>query len=303
MAKIAFIGAGSLGFARSLIRDILTFPHLKDCTFALMDINKERLGFIDKAVRRLVDLNHGNNRVIATTNRKEALKGADAVVVTILAGEVDVWRHDIEIPAKYGVDFNVGDTRGVAGIFRALRTIPVMVDICRDMQKLCPNALLLNYTNPMAMLCKAMQTYSNVTVSGLCHSVQGTAAMLARLNTLGGANGIGRLDMVENRFVGMKSRGVYETPGGTILRCAHRDLETLADEGVAERQAGGFGPILRREEVLGHLGDLFPDIFHLFEIFQFPLIIEYSFCPQIQISIKEYVNSIFYEEKAFTSTF
>ena len=180
MAKIAFIGAGSLGFARSLIRDILTFPHMKDCTFALMDINKERLGFIDKAVRRLVDLNHGNNRVIATTNRKEALKGADAVVVTILAGEVDVWRHDIEIPAKYGVDFNVGDTRGVAGIFRALRTIPVMVDICRDMQKLCPNALLLNYTNPMAMLCRAMQKATPIQVTGLCHSVQATAGMLAK---------------------------------------------------------------------------------------------------------------------------
>ncbi|OPZ15865.1 MAG: Alpha-galactosidase [candidate division BRC1 bacterium ADurb.BinA364] len=113
-------------------------------------------------------------------DRAEALKGADAVLCTILAGGVNVWRHDIEIPKKYGVDTNVGDTRSVSGVFRALRTIPVMVSICKDMEKYCPNAILLNYTNPMAMLCRAMQRESSIQVSGLCHSVQGTANMLAK---------------------------------------------------------------------------------------------------------------------------
>jgi alpha-galactosidase len=107
------------------------------------------------------------------------MKGADGVVCTILAGGVNVWRYDIEIPKKYGVDINVGDTRGPAGIFRALRTIPVMLDICKDIEKYCPNAIFLNYTNPMAMLCRAMQGQSKVQVTGLCHSVQGTAEMLA----------------------------------------------------------------------------------------------------------------------------
>jgi alpha-galactosidase len=179
MARITFIGAGSFGFTRTLVRDILTFPLLEDATLVLMDINKERLEFSRRAVQKIVDAGNYPARVIATQDRREALKGADAVLCTILAGNTSVWRHDIEIPKKYGVDTNVGDTRSVSGIFRALRTIPVMLGICRDMEKVCPNAILLNYTNPMAMLCRAMQRETDVRVSGLCHSVQGTAHMLA----------------------------------------------------------------------------------------------------------------------------
>jgi alpha-galactosidase len=118
--------------------------------------------------------------VVATQDRREALEGADAVLCTILAGGVDVWKHDVLIPEKYGVDTNVGDTRGPSGIFRALRTIPVMLDICRDVEEVAPKAYLLNYTNPMAMLCRAIQRESKVPTTGLCHSVQGTARMLAR---------------------------------------------------------------------------------------------------------------------------
>jgi alpha-galactosidase len=113
-------------------------------------------------------------------DRVEALQGADVVVCTILAGGTQVWRYDIEIPKKYGVDINIGDTRGPSGIFRALRTIPVMLGIVRDMERTCPDAYLLNYTNPMAMLCRAMQRESFIRLTGLCHSVQGTAMMLAR---------------------------------------------------------------------------------------------------------------------------
>jgi alpha-galactosidase len=175
-----FIGAGSFGFTRTLVRDILTFPLLTDATLVLMDIDPKRLEYIKKAVEMIVAKGKYKAKVVATTDRAAALKGADAVICTILAGGVDVWRHDIEIPKKYGVDTNIGDTRGPSGIFRALRTIPVMLDICKDMERVCPNAILLNYTNPMAMLCHAMQRQSSIKVSGLCHSVQGTAEMLAK---------------------------------------------------------------------------------------------------------------------------
>lgn len=180
MTKIAFIGAGSYGFTRGLVRDILTFPLLQNATLSLMDIDPERLEFAKRSVDRIVELGKYPAKVEATLNRAEALSGADAVMVTILAGGVDVWCNDIEIPAQYGVDINIGDTRGPSGIFRALRTIPVMLDICKDMERYCPNAVMLNYTNPMAMLCRAMQRESSIQVSGLCHSVQGTAMMLAR---------------------------------------------------------------------------------------------------------------------------
>ena len=180
MTKIAFIGAGSLQFTRGLVRDILTFPLLEDATLCLMDIDAERLDFARKSVQRIVDMGQYPAKVEATMDRSEALKGADAVLVTILAGGTDVWRHDIEIPMKYGVNTNIGDTRGPSGIFRALRTIPVMVGIVKDMERYCPDAILLNYTNPMAMLCRAMQRESFIQLTGLCHSVQGSARMLAR---------------------------------------------------------------------------------------------------------------------------
>jgi alpha-galactosidase len=180
LKKIAFIGAGSFGFTRKLVRDILSLPAFADSTIALMDVDMERLSYIKRAVDKVVAAGQYPAKVIATQSRAEALQNADGVVCTILANSVDVWRHDIEIPKRYGVDINVGDTRGPAGIFRALRTIPAMLDICRDIETYCPNAVFLNYTNPMTMLCSAMQNYTKVNVTGLCHSVQGTSEMLAK---------------------------------------------------------------------------------------------------------------------------
>ena len=178
--KFAFIGAGSFGFTRELIRDILSFPALSDCTLALMDIDPERLDAIRRAVERIVEEGKYPAKVIATMDRVEALKGADGVITTILQGNCDVWHQDILIPKKYGVDTCVGDTRGPSGIFRFLRTVNPILDIARDIERYCPNAVYLNYTNPMAMLCRAVQgAYPQLTTSGLCHSVQGTAAMLA----------------------------------------------------------------------------------------------------------------------------
>ncbi|MGI6295060.1 MAG: alpha-galactosidase [Armatimonadota bacterium] len=177
--KIAFLGAGSFGFTRGLVRDILTFPALADSELVLMDIDEERLNFIKTAVDRIIDAGKYPAKVTATLNREEALEGADGVVITILQGGPEVFRTDIEIPKKYGVDTNIGDTRSVSGFFRACRTIPVMLEFAKDIERLCPDAIVLNYTNPMAMLCRAMAGETNIQISGLCHSVQGTAHMLA----------------------------------------------------------------------------------------------------------------------------
>ena len=178
MKKFTFIGAGSVGFTRNLATDILSYPAFQDAEICLMDIDPKRAEMAKKAVDAVVAAGKYKAKVWATTDRVEALKGADGILITILAGGVQVWRHDIEIPKKYGVDINVGDTRGPSGIFRFLRTSLPMMDICRDIEKYCPNALVLNYTNPMAMLCRLLQGESNINVTGLCHSVQHTAEML-----------------------------------------------------------------------------------------------------------------------------
>lgn len=180
MKKFALIGAGSLQFTSSLVRDLLTFPAFAETEFALMDINADNLKNITAVCEKIVsEMNCPKCKITPTTDRAEALKGADGVLCTVFNGDVNIWQHEIIIPKKYGVDINVGDTRSVSGVFRALRNIPLMLDICKDIEKYCPNAVFLNYTNPMAMLCQAMQKYANVEVTGLCHSVQGTVKMLA----------------------------------------------------------------------------------------------------------------------------
>ena len=177
--KFAFIGAGSLEFTQDLARDLLSFESFQDAEFHLVDIHEGRLSYAKAMVEKLIAAGGYGAAVYAHTDRKAALAGADGVLITILQGGVDVWRHDIEIPKKYGVDICVGDTRGPAGVFRFLRTAPVMLEIIRDIEKLCPDAVVLNYTNPMAMLCGYLQRQTKVNVTGLCHSVQGTAAVLA----------------------------------------------------------------------------------------------------------------------------
>lgn len=179
MKKITFIGAGSLLFTRNLVRDIQTYPALRDYEICLMDINQERLDAIKFAIHKLMKAGNYSAKVTATTSREEALKDACVVICTILVDDISVWRKDLEIPKKYGVDYNIGDTRGIAGIFRTFRTAPVITSICHDMERLCPDAFLLNYTNPMDMVCKAVQSQTTIPVMGLCHSVQGTAQMLA----------------------------------------------------------------------------------------------------------------------------
>ena len=179
MAKIVIIGAGSLGFTRKLVTDIVAVPALSDSTFGLVDVDEERLEFAQQAVGRIINEAKCDAKVEASLERKDVLKGADYVIVTILVGGVDAFRPEITIPIKHGVDINIGDTLGPSGVFRALRTIPVLHDIAHDMERYCPDAFMLNYTNPMSMLCRALERGSDIRVVGLCHSVQGTSEMLA----------------------------------------------------------------------------------------------------------------------------
>jgi alpha-galactosidase len=180
MVKITFIGAGSLVFTRNLCSDVLFAPALQDSTITLMDIDPVRLEQSRQVVQAIVDQRGKKARVEATLNQRDAIQGADYVVTTFQQGGLDAYRLDIEIPLRYGVGQCVGDTLGPGGVFRALRTIPVLLDICRDMDELAPDALLLNYVNPMAANCWAVDRGTGHPHVGLCHSVQGTSEMLAR---------------------------------------------------------------------------------------------------------------------------
>jgi alpha-galactosidase len=174
------IGAGSVVFAQRLATDILSWPELQAATIALMDLDAGRLESIGALANRLVREQRLPARIETTTDRRAALDGADYVIVSIQIGGVEAVRPDVEIPHRYGVDQAIGDTLGPGGVFRALRTIPVLLDICRDMAELCPRALLINYSNPMAMNCWAIAQATGIAAIGLCHSVQGTSQRLAR---------------------------------------------------------------------------------------------------------------------------
>jgi len=179
MPKITIIGAGSLVFSYQLIWDVLSFPEISESTISLMDIDEERLNLIAQLAQKMVKERGGKAKIEASLDRREALKDADYVIITIEVGGLDAYLNDLKIPDKYGINQNAGDTIGPGGVFRALRTVPVMVDICKDMEELCPNAHLLNYTNPMVINCWAMNKVSKIKKVGLCHSVQGTAEQLA----------------------------------------------------------------------------------------------------------------------------
>ena len=181
MPKIAFVGAGSAVFTKNLVGDILSLPELRDSTtFALMDIDPDRLRTAEIVAGRLVDAHHAGARVQATPDRRAALDGADYVVTSFQVGGYQPSTViDFEIPKRYGLRQTIADTLGVGGIMRGLRTIPVLLDVCRDLEELSPDALLLNYVNPMAMLCWAADQASSIRTVGLCHSVQHTAGELA----------------------------------------------------------------------------------------------------------------------------
>ena len=179
MPKITFIGAGSIVFTRNLTNDILQTPALSDSTIVLMDIDAQRLEQSRQIVQSTIDRRGVKATVAATLDRKEAIEDSDYVITTFQQGGLDAYQLDIEIPQQYGIEQCVGDTLGPGGVFRALRTIPVLIDICSEIDQYAPEALLLNYVNPMAANCWAIAAGTGLPHVGLCHSVQGTSQLLA----------------------------------------------------------------------------------------------------------------------------
>lgn len=173
------IGAGSHAFARTTISDILSYPELRDSTITLMDIAKEPLDLATALVRKIVEQNNFNTRVESTTDRREALEGADYVITSILVGGIEAMQNSQKVAQKYGVE-GFCDAVGPSGVFGGLRHVPVILDVCHDMEELCPDALLINYTNPMAIISWAVNDYTHIKNVGLCHSVQHTTSELAR---------------------------------------------------------------------------------------------------------------------------
>lgn len=180
MAKIAFIGAGSVVFAKELLSAILSYPELHGSDIAVHDIDPRRLDAAERMARWLSDTLSANATVQATLDRRVALEGADYVINTIAVGGLNATRLDHEVPARYGIRQVIGDTLGIGGISRAVRTIPVALDIARDMETLCANAPLLNYANPMSMVTWAIFRATSVPVVGLCHSIYWTSLELAK---------------------------------------------------------------------------------------------------------------------------
>jgi alpha-galactosidase len=178
--KITFIGAGSTVFAKNLIGDILSFPELADSSICLFDIDEDRLKASELVARRIVQTLGASAAVEVTTDRARAFDGASYAINMIqVGGYRPCTVTDFEIPKRYGLRQTIADTLGIGGIMRALRTIPVLIDMCRDMERICPQIVHLNYVNPMAMNCWALSEATRVRTIGLCHSVQHTAGELA----------------------------------------------------------------------------------------------------------------------------
>ncbi len=179
MARIAMIGAGSVIFCKTLMMDIMATNGLEDSTFVLMNRTEPKLRKMEAFASEVIKENRLPSKIEATTDINQALEGADYVIVMIQVGGADAFQMDYEIPLKYGVDECIGDSMGPGGIFRALRTIPVLVDIANKMRELCPDAYLLNYANPMAANCWALGTIPGLKFVGLCHGVQTTLDLIA----------------------------------------------------------------------------------------------------------------------------
>ena len=181
MAKIVLIGAGSHFFARNIITDILSYPGLRDSTITLVGhVHKEPVDLVAAFAKKMVQ-EHGFKTIIESTmDRHEALKNADYVLTAIRAGGAPAMQADREITSKYGVNESAGDTLGPLGVFFGLRNVPVILDICRDMAEFCPEALLINYTNPLAIIGWSVSDYTNIQNVGICNGVQSTATDLAK---------------------------------------------------------------------------------------------------------------------------
>jgi alpha-galactosidase len=254
--KIAMIGAGSVVFCKTLMSDIMATPALRDSEFALMSPTESKLRRMEAFGRRMIQANGLQARVWATTNRQEAIRDADFVIVMIQVGGLEAFELDYQIPLKYGVDQCIGDSLGPGGIFRGLRTIPVLIDIARDMHELAkPDAVMLQYANPMAANCLALGQSNPVPFVGLCHGVQTTLDLIAGycavpkdeiVYTCGGIN---HMDW----FLSLEHEGRDLYP---ILRELFERPEYYKNEKVRGEVFRHFGYFMT--ESTGHLSEYLP---------------------------------------------
>ncbi|MBM3190374.1 MAG: alpha-glucosidase/alpha-galactosidase, partial [Chloroflexi bacterium] len=254
MSKVAIIGAGSIVFCKTLILDVLKTPGLEDTEFALMAPSTRRTPQVERFVNRVIKANHLPAKVWVTTDQREALRDADFVIATFQIGGIKGFEYDVNIPLKHGVDQCIGDTLGPGGIFRALRSIPTTVEMARDMREVCPRALLLNYVNPMAMICWALGT-TGVEFVGLCHGVQTT------MDLISGYVGVPKdeIDFVEaginhmGWFLKLEHNGKDLYP---VLRERFEQPEYYVNEKVRGEVFRHFGYFMT--ESTGHLSEYVP---------------------------------------------
>jgi alpha-galactosidase len=254
--KIAMIGAGSVVFCKTLMSDIMATPALCDSEFALMSPTESKLRRMEAFGRRMIEANRLQARVWATTNRLEAIRDADFVIVMIQVGGLEAFELDYQIPLKYRVDQCIGDSLGAGGVFRGLRTIPVLIDIARDMQRLAkPGAVMLQYANPMAANCLALGQAVEIPFVGLCHGVQTTLDLIAgycgvpKEEIVYICGGINHMDW----FLSLEHRGrdLYPT-----LRQLFERPEYYKNEKVRGEVFRHFGYFMT--ESTGHLSEYLP---------------------------------------------
>jgi len=254
--KIAMIGAGSIVFCKTLMSDIMSTPALAASEFALMDPAEDKLRAMETFGKRMIADNGLAGSVWATTDRREAIRNADFVVIMIQVGGVRAFELDYKIPLKYGVDQCIGDSLGPGGIFRGLRSIPVLAEIARDMEELArPGAIMLQYANPMAANCLALGKASRISFAGLCHGVQTTLDLISRYcnapkeeisYTCGGINHMDWFLTLEH-----KGRDLYP-----ILRDVFEKPEYYKNEKVRGEVFRHFGYFMT--ESTGHLSEYVP---------------------------------------------
>lgn len=255
MKKIVVIGAGSIIFSTTVTNDLLATPGLSDSELVLVDPVIEKARRVENYVKRIVAQNDLKATIRSTTDRRDALKGADFVVTTIKVGGAAAFQVDYEVPRKYGIDVCVGECVGPGGVFRALRTIPVIVDIVRDVQEICPHAVLLNYVNPMAMICMAIGRTTKLEFAGLCHGVQTTLDLISRYVGVAKedidflAAGINHMAW----FLKLEKNGVDLYP---LFRDRLEKPEYYINEKVRGEVSRHFGYFMT--ESSGHLSDYLP---------------------------------------------
>ena len=253
--KITFIGAGSTIFMKNILGDILQYPALQNSKIALMDIDQTRLNESELVAHKLVETLGADAKIDTYSQQRAALDGADFVVVCFQIGGYDPCTiTDFEVPKKYGLRQTIADTLGVGGIMRGLRTVPHLWSLCEDMRAVCPNAIMLQYVNPMAINTWAIGArYPDIRQVGLCHSVQGTAEELARDLAI---------DVSDMRYRagGINHMAFYLELEGRDTSGKWRDVYPLLQQGYAQKRipvatgANPRCPNLVRYEVMKHFG-------------------------------------------------